>query len=236
MDVSVKKYILNILNRYNDNEQFSYSTEKAIGDLCPLIIFNKNKKIYTAFSDENKTDKFSRDIKDVLDNDILSYISYLANNKNINKHKLGLDHIIRIVLSNFYMFSLTSSFNGIILDTNDYYSVQKYIEEIYRVKLRHHMILNILNNEMFNALFMRINNRRKERISRFGIDFTPSSAVEGLVYELLKLNNVSDEYKNHFYYILRNFMRGKIKLPLSVSSELNQGIIRLYLQINLTQK
>lgn len=89
---------------------------------------------------------------------------------------------------------------------------------------------------MFLLYIFEQNNRRKERISRFGIDFTPSSAVEGLVYELLKLNNVSDEYKNHFYYILRNFMRGKIKIPLSVSSELNQGIIRLYLQINLTQK
>ena len=236
MDVSVKKYILDILNRYNDNEQFSYSTEKAIGDLSMLIIFNKNKKIYTAFSDENKSDKFSKDIKDVLDSDILSYISYLANNKNINKHRLGLDHIIRIVLSNFYMFSLTSSFNGVTLDTSDYYAVQKYIEETYRVKLRHHMVLRILNDEMFHALFMKINNRRKERITTYGIDFTPSTAVEEIVCEMLKLNNISDDYKNHFYFTLRNFMKGKIKLPLSVSSEVNQGIIRLYLQINLVKK
>ena len=68
------------------------------------------------------------------------------------------------------------------------------------------------------------------------IDFIPNDRTASLVDELFISNNLDAKYKNYFYMSLKRYMSSEFRIPTLYCSEIKQGVVKLFLQINLVKK
>lgn len=229
-DAIIKNHIKNILTRYNEHKPFSYGLDKAIGELSLFVMFNKMKKDrkYISFATDIKRPlKFSNKISELLDDDLLEYIKELTNDKTINKNEYDLNFIIRLVLGNFYMFSMTSSF-GEVLDADKYEVLKTYIHNRYRIKFRYYVLYNIIVKDIIPNI----------DIDEYDgvLDFTPTEMFSGLADELSKDLLLEHRKAEVYLRVLKLYMDNKIHIQSIHCSEIKQGVVKQFLQTNLIAK
>jgi hypothetical protein len=228
----VKSYIKKIFIGYSNDKEFKFDVDSTKRIMNSLVLFNKLKdpKGYIAFSLDG-SDKYSNIIENLLDDDLLAYIEELIMDRKTNKYDYTLDEMIRVVLACFYRFTMTTSLMGLKLDDIEYGMVRVYVEERYRIKLRYYLIYNILEKKLLD-LFLPMSASSSIRV----LDFKPDDIISGMVCKLFIENHIDMKYKDHFLMSLRRYMNNEFTISSKACSDMKQGILKTYLQLNLEAK
>lgn len=232
MDNEVKNYIRKIFTAYNNDKEFSYGVNSTIRELDSLVLFNKRKdsKEFICFSLEG-SDKHSNIIERLLEDDLLGYIKELMIDAKVNKYNYTLDELIRVTLACFYRFTTTNSFMGIKMEGIEYSVVRSYIEDRYRIKLGYYLIYKILEKEL-SYMFLPVSRTAPLRV----LDFKPTGVISDMLDELFINNHIEVRYKDHYLMSLRKYVNNEFTISKKICSEMRQGILKIFLKVNLEKK